>query len=200
VRFFQGAFVQLASEIGISADVIETAFWHYNEQACRGQISVDDFNRHVAERLGVPAIDWQRAYFNAIKPVEGMGGLLAWVAANYRVGLLTNIMPGFLSKLLIDGVIPNIKYDVIVDSSEVGITKPDPAIYQLAAERAGVAPNEIIFVDDERPNIIQAEKAGWHVLRFDGYETEKSIARVRDALEIAAESIPPQPRSASPQY
>jgi FMN phosphatase YigB (HAD superfamily)/DNA-binding XRE family transcriptional regulator len=185
VRFYQGAFVRLAADTGASADAIEMAYWHLNEQACLGKISVDDVNRGLAERLGVPLIDWQSAYFEAIKPVEGMKELLTWVADNYKIGLLTNIMPGFLPKMLLDGLVPNLKYDAVVDSSEVGLIKPDPAIYQLAAERAGVAPSEILFVDDERANIVEADQAGWHVLRFDGYEPEQSIARIHSALEIA---------------
>jgi FMN phosphatase YigB (HAD superfamily)/DNA-binding XRE family transcriptional regulator len=185
VRFFQGAFVQMATDLGVPADVIETAYWHYNDRACKGEISVDDFNKAMAERIGVPAVDWAHYYFNAIKPIEGMAELITWAASTYRVGLLSNIMPGFLPKMLMDKIIPNLKYDVIIDSSEVGRTKPDPAIYQLATERTGLTPGEILFVDDSRPNIMTAEEAGWHVLWFDGYDPEQSITRIRSALETA---------------
>jgi FMN phosphatase YigB (HAD superfamily)/DNA-binding XRE family transcriptional regulator len=187
VSFFQGAFVHLAADSGVPADVIETAYWHYNDQACRGEISLSDFNHALAERIGVDTIDWQHYYFEAIKPIEGMVELLTWAASNYRIGLLTNIMPGFLSRMVLDKLLPNLKYDVIVDSSEVNLIKPDPAIYQLATERSGCTPSEILFVDDSRPNIMAAEKVGWHVLWFDGYDPDQSITRIRSALEPALE-------------
>lgn len=186
VRFFQGAFVQMATDLGVPADVIETAYWHYNDQICTGKMSLEDFNAALAERIGVPAVDWQKYYFDAIKPIQGMHELLTWVAENYRIGLLSNIMPGFLSKMLLDKVLPSLKYDAIVDSSEVGLIKPDPEIYKLATERAGCEPAEILFVDDSRPNVMEAEKSGWHVLWFDGYDPDQSATRVRSALELAA--------------
>jgi 2-haloacid dehalogenase len=40
--------------------------------------------------------------------------------------------------------------DVIV-SGEVGLAKPDPAIFRLAATRFGVTPERTLFVDDSRP-------------------------------------------------
>ncbi len=188
VSFFQGAFVAMATDLGVPADIIETAFWHFNDLVCKGEISVEQFDKDLAERIGVASVDWQKYYFDAIKPISGMNELVGWVASNYQVGLLSNIMPGFLSKMLIDKLLPSVKYDVIIDSSEVGMIKPDPALYQLAIERSGCEPAEILFVDDSRPNIMAAEKAGWHVLWFDGYEPDQSAARVRAALELATEN------------
>lgn len=192
VRFFQSAFVQLASDLSVPAEAIETAYWHFNDQACSGAISVDDFNKGMAERLGVASVDWQRYYFGVLKPIDGMADLIRWAAETYRVGLLTNIMPGFLAKMMLDGLVPNLPYDAVVDSSEVGLTKPDPAIYQLATERAQCEPHEVLFIDDSRPNIMAAEKLGWHVLWFDDYDVEQSIGRVRSALELPT-STPDQP-------
>ncbi len=52
-------------------------------------------------------------------------------------------------------------FDVIVDSSEVGLRKPDPAIYELALERiGGVAPESALFLDDHPNNVRAAERLG----------------------------------------
>ncbi|WP_410814346.1 HAD family hydrolase [Micromonospora sp. 067-2] len=40
------------------------------------------------------------------------------------------------------------RFDVAVFSCDVGLAKPDPAIYRLAAERLGVGPVECVFVGD----------------------------------------------------
>ena len=54
--------------------------------------------------------------------------------------------------------------DDIVYSHEVRLRKPDPAIYTLTAERLGVAPHEILFLDDVVANADAARRAGWHAV------------------------------------
>ena len=51
-------------------------------------------------------------------------------------------------------------FDAVVISSEVGLRKPDPAIFLLAAERVGVPPTECVFVDDLLPNAEAAKAVG----------------------------------------
>ena len=82
------------------------------------------------------------------------------------------------------GLLPDIPYDAIVDSSQVKAIKPEVEIYEVGARMAGVEPQQILFVDDGRMNIMAAEKLGWHVLWFDDYRPEESQARVRQALEF----------------
>ncbi len=52
--------------------------------------------------------------------------------------------------------------DDIVYSHEVGLAKPDPAVYALTAERLGVEPGEIAFLDDVPANVEAACATGWH--------------------------------------
>jgi putative hydrolase of the HAD superfamily len=51
-------------------------------------------------------------------------------------------------------------FDAVVDSSEVGVRKPDPAIYRLTAERLGVEPAACAFLDDHPGNVAGAIAAG----------------------------------------
>lgn len=55
--------------------------------------------------------------------------------------------------------------DVVV-SGEVGVAKPDARAFQIACERAGMAPRDLLFVDDFRPNVEAAESHGFHVHHF----------------------------------
>lgn len=185
VHFYHGAFSQLALDIAVPADLIETAFWHFNDEVCKGAMSLSDFNTQFSERLGVPVIDWAKYYLDAVQPVQEMQDLLAWAVQYYKVGLLTNIMPGFLAAMQDRGILPRLDFDVIVDSSEVGVIKPDQRIYEIAQERAQQAPNEILLIDDSRTNVMAAERLGWHVLWFDYARPTESVANVREALSPA---------------
>lgn len=185
VHYYQQAFSSVANDFGLQLDAVETAFWHFNDEVCAGSLSVSDFNKKFAERIGVDQIDWIPYYLEAVKPINQMHEVIIWAADNYRVGLLTNIMPTVLSALREAGKIPDIAYDAIVDSSAVGVIKPDPHIYKIAQERAGVPAEEILLVDDSRPNLTPAEKQGWHVLSFDDANADSSADRIRQNIEPA---------------
>jgi 8-oxo-dGTP diphosphatase/putative hydrolase of the HAD superfamily len=188
VRFFHRAFTHLSQVTGAPADIVETTFWHYNDLVCRGEMDLAAFNRKLEQELRTEQpIDWQSYYLESIEPIPVMQELVGWAAQRYRIGLLTNIMPGFIDEMLKHGLLPGLPYDAIIDSSKVGAIKPEAKIYDIATERAGCAPNEILLVDDSRINLMAAEKQGWHVLWFDDYRPDESVMRVRSALEPAAE-------------
>ena len=186
LRFFHRAFSKLAVVSGQPADVVETAFWHYNDQVCRGEIGLDEFNKVLAERLHMPSLDWMSYYLEAVEPMPESRELLKWAGEYYGVGLLTNIMPGCIQEMLRRGLLPDVNYDSIVDSSVVHAIKPESRIYEIAAQQAGANPDELLLVDDSRANLMAAEKLGWHVLWFDDYRPDESAKRIRQTLEPAA--------------
>jgi 2-haloacid dehalogenase/putative hydrolase of the HAD superfamily len=66
-----------------------------------------------------------------------------------------------------------------VISGREGVIKPDPAIFRLACERFGLAPQDVLFVDDGAHNIEAARALGFHVHHFT------DPAALRPALEAA---------------
>lgn len=64
----------------------------------------------------------------------------------YRLGLLSNVSDGAAFPIVHLGL-PRL-FDEMILSHEVGLLKPDPAIFQLACERLGAAPGETMFVAD----------------------------------------------------
>jgi FMN phosphatase YigB (HAD superfamily) len=185
VHFYQRAFGLMAESTGAPADAIETAFWHYNDDVCRGIMTINDLNEKLGERLGVKNVDWQKYYLEAVEPIEQMQELLAWVSEHYKFGLLTNTMPGLVSGMRRSKKLPDLRYDTIIDSSEVAAIKPEAKIYEIAQERAGTPPSEILLIDDSRVNLMAAERLGWHVMWFDDARVEEAIDRVREALQPA---------------
>ncbi len=185
VRFFHRAFTRIAEDTGIASDIVETAFWHFNDDVCKGVMSTKEFNKAFAKRLDIPTIDWQQYYLKAVDPIKEMHELVTWVAENYRLGLLSNIGSGFVEDMRRNHLIPDVHFDAVIDSSKVGVIKPDPKIYEIAEAATGVNPEEILFVDDSRANLIPAQKRGWHVMWFNDYDSIESTERVRSSLEPA---------------
>jgi len=73
-------------------------------------------------------------------------------------------------------------FEVIVDSSAVGLRKPDPRIYRLTCERVGVTPDVAVFVDDNSDNVAAAAAVGMEVVQF-GADPWASLGVLDDILE-----------------
>lgn len=108
--------------------------------------------------------------------------LFAWFAAQRgprRTAILSNSGPGARERERhhgFEGVTDDIVY-----SHEVGLAKPDPAVYALSASRLGVEPGEVLFLDDLAVNVAAAAAEGWHaVLHVD---TPTSIRAMEQVIE-----------------
>ena len=87
-------------------------------------------------------------------------------AAGYRTGLVTNNVKEASSQWR-EMVPVDELFDVIVDSSEVGMRKPNPAIFLHALELLGVPPECAVFLDDAPGNVAGAGAAGLHGILVD---------------------------------
>ncbi|MFG2594897.1 HAD-IA family hydrolase [Streptomyces sp. NPDC048462] len=89
---------------------------------------------------------------------EAVVGLLRRVRTRMPLVLVTNATLELESDLLSLGLADFA--DHVVSSARVGVAKPDPKIYRIAAERAGVAADRCLFVDDRPENIEAAVALG----------------------------------------
>ncbi len=71
-------------------------------------------------------------------------------------------------------------FEVIVDSSEIGVRKPDPRIYEMTLAELGVPAAEAVFIDDLEMNCEAAAQLGMRAVWFQ--DTEQAIADVDAAL------------------
>lgn len=83
-------------------------------------------------------------------------------ARGLRMAVVTNNAREFADSW--KKIVPvEVLFDDIVDSSEVGVRKPNPRIYELALERLGVTdPARAVFLDDFEPNVVAARRLGLH--------------------------------------
>jgi putative hydrolase of the HAD superfamily len=71
-------------------------------------------------------------------------------------------------------------FDLVVDSSEVGIRKPEEGIYRVV-ERGLALPGEaLLFIDDQGANLKGAKRLGWQTLKYD--DTARVLAALRDVV------------------
>jgi putative hydrolase of the HAD superfamily len=105
----------------------------------------------------------RKKLWGRIQRNEEMIEAVGKIHRHYKVGLLTNNVKewGGWRDLYPTGL-----FDVVIDSSEVGVRKPDPAIYRLACEGLGVAPERASFVDDIDSNVEGARAFGLVAIQF----------------------------------
>jgi putative hydrolase of the HAD superfamily len=92
----------------------------------------------------------------------------------YRLGLVSNLYPNeatWLREFELDEC-----FDALVLSCEVGLLKPEPEIYLMAAERLGVRPQECVFVDDIPSYLAGAKRAGMTCVRINRFDSEEPYA------------------------
>ena len=56
-------------------------------------------------------------------------------------------------------------FDHVIESSKVGVRKPDPKFYELACDTAGVEPDEVVFLDDLGVNLKPARAMGMTTIK-----------------------------------
>lgn len=127
-----------------------------------GRLPEPDFERAMAERLGVTTtpslID---RLFAGSSPDEAMRMAVRRARqAGIRTGLLSNSWGTRRYPRQLLGEL----FDAVTISGEVGLRKPAPEIYALAAQRLGVAPEQCVFVDDLPFNLEPATALGMAVV------------------------------------
>jgi putative hydrolase of the HAD superfamily len=101
-----------------------------------------------------------------------------------RIGLLTNVSPGMLDLIKQKGILPDVHWDQVIDSSIERVMKPNPKIFEIAQERAGVPANEILFVDNKQSHCDAAEENGWQTFYYDSADRVKSAKELADFLSV----------------
>jgi putative hydrolase of the HAD superfamily len=151
-----------------------------------GKLSENEFEDRFAERLGLgEAADLIEDMFRGMRPCEPM---VAAVAAARAAGVRTGLVSNSWSTSHYDRDLLAELFEDVVISAEVGLHKPQPEIYLLAAKRLGEEPRRCVFVDDLRENCAGAEAVGMTaILHRDVSET---IARMEDLLGFAVPARP----------
>ncbi|HSG24996.1 MAG TPA: HAD family hydrolase [Anaerolineales bacterium] len=80
-------------------------------------------------------------------------------------------------------------FDTIVTADDVELTKPDPALFLLAADRIGVQPNEVIVLEDSSNGVRGAKRAGMFVVVVPNEITRKTDLSMADLRVEALDTI-----------
>jgi putative hydrolase of the HAD superfamily len=139
-----------------------------------------------ATRVSEAAAQWTTVTRQKLVPVDGALEVLDELRQRgLRLGLISNCSSP-VADLWGDSRFAEF-FDAVVLSADVGLCKPDPAIYRLAAERLGVEPGEALFVGDgDSGELPGAERVGMRAvgLRRPNRRLDWEGLRIRALLEL----------------
>jgi putative hydrolase of the HAD superfamily len=156
----------------LAPEVFDSHYWRHRPAYDRGAFHGDGYWREFAQSAAISLTDEQVAelikqdvtVWTATDPL-----MVDWVRRLHESGVLTGILSNMCREIR-DHMVEN--FDWLDDfhhltwSCELGISKPDSAIYSHTLEKLGVSADEALFIDDLEENVRAAEAIGLHAVLF----------------------------------
>jgi HAD superfamily hydrolase (TIGR01549 family) len=137
-------------------------------QAAEGNLDKPGFIRKSAVLLNITKVAAEEQFFLPRSHNQELVDFVVKARSKYKTALLSNIggdmMDGFFSS---DDYIK--LFDVVVLSGDVGMTKPDPAIFRLTCSKLGVPLKDTVMVDDMPETIQVVKQLGMQGIRYKDF-------------------------------
>lgn len=181
---YEGRFRKIAEAAGVSAEDVKVKVLELYKENKKGDLE-------ITKQLSVALPKWETEkeilYPDTVE-------VLKQLHEKYKIGVIANQVLGTADRLEAFGILKYI--DLVVASAEEGVAKPDRKIFDIALERANVAPDEAFMIGDRIDNdIVPAKNIGmktmWIRQGFGGFWKIQSDAELPNfiadnLLEVAS--------------
>jgi putative hydrolase of the HAD superfamily len=169
---------------GVAEEPFEKAYWAHRLDYDADILNGRTYWQTVARDTGVQFSPQQIVQLLEVDATMWMNlnpAMLAWIPqikeAGFRLGILSNMGDGVLEYLR-----PRFswleQFDHLTWSCELGVVKPDPAIYLHTIKKLNVKPEQALFIDNLQKNIVGAEAVGLRAALFENAEQlQRDLAR-----------------------
>ncbi len=190
-------------DIGGVLEIVEEPLWIHDWT----DASLDDLDSRLGYEPSAPALGhvdeagMRAAYRDALDLSESEVDLFMAQMWNWYCGALDRPLFDWATSLsgLSLGILSNsadgarreeetrygfsLVFDPVLYSHEIGLAKPDPAVFTYACERLGCSPTEVLFVDDVSVNVAAARKTGMQAILHRS--TPETIAEAERILRAS---------------
>ena len=174
----------LFQELGISGETITNIRANEMLSLGCGEISESEFWDRVSVNYGIRPVSADenllgRAFGEAITPHTPILELAKSLGeSGIKLAILSNTIEPHARALQEKGIYNG--FDYVLLSHEVGMRKPDPAIYKQTLETLKTTPEATIFVDDDPANVEVAESLGINGVVYT--DADSVIERIRSII------------------
>jgi len=161
---------------GVAEEGFDKSYWAHRLEYDGGLLNDQSYWETVARENGVKfsaAQVEQLMEQDALMWMNLNPTMLAWIPrikqAGFKLAILSN-MPRGVKEYMLDRFSWLSEFDYLTWSCDLGVVKPDPAIYIHTVKKLGVAPQQALFIDNLEKNTIGAEAAGLHANVFQNVQ------------------------------
>lgn len=169
----------IAEVIGVPSDEFKKAYWEHNALSNVENMPWEDMIAKVVKVFD-PSEETEKGVRKFVRDYEASRETNAELVALFpkfhvlglKVGILSNATIQLRQWLVQEGIAP--LADVIIISGEIGHQKPHKEAFDILFERLGLAPGQVVFVDDSPKSLEKAEEIGYIPVLFKNNEQLKS--------------------------
>lgn len=154
----------------------------WGAQALIGTITGEEMWENIGEELGLSPLErsqCEEEYWAGLWDTEFLD-YCHTLKSRYKLGIVSDAESTARKKA--KPWLNESLFDVIVFSSEVGVCKPDPKIFQRALEQLGVAASESLFIDDRERNVNGAKALGIHAIHHKN--TSQVLTAINEYISL----------------
>jgi FMN phosphatase YigB (HAD superfamily) len=157
-----------AARCGLSPQEFDEIIYNsaWGSQALVGRITGAEMWEKIGNRLGLSPVErsqCEKEYWEGVWDTEFLN-YCQLLKSRYKLGVVSD--GESTAREEVKPWINESLFDVIVFSSEVGVCKPDPKIFQCALEQLQIKASETLFIDDREKNINGAKAFGMHAVHY----------------------------------
>ena len=182
---YDDVFKKVCFEFNLDRDKFRNFYNNFVLEMDVGKENVPGFWSQCVEYFGLKnASDYNLAKswvsdYKIIKPVFDM---MHSLEGKINMGIISNIHADVWWAAFDGGWVPKVTYKEILLSSDLGLMKPEKRIYEIAQNRAGVNPEEILFVDDKEENLVIPSQMGWKTVQFEQFNSLDGVEKIKSFL------------------
>jgi putative hydrolase of the HAD superfamily len=174
----------IADAFGVSSNLIGEILKENIDQFRKGKLSENQLWQIISEKLNKPiptnADDlWRRDFRKKLKISKRMINFVRFLKErNVKVAVLSNNIKPYVEIIRQAGGYD--EFPIVVNSCDVGYSKPQPEIYQLVIDQLKTDPKNILFLDDKLENLTIAKQFGIKTLLIT--DPENQIVQIRKLI------------------
>jgi len=178
-------FKAAALEQNIPHELIDKTFDKYETEITTGKITPQQLYLNCLDNNTLKAnknYNFMDAWLRDYGRIQPTFDLIPLLKKHYKVGLFSNIYKEMVPEMIKRSLIPNINYDYIFLSCEIGLQKPNTEIYKHILTTTKLQPHELFFIDDRDDYLIPAKKLGWYTYKFVREKPVESVEKLKELL------------------
>ena len=167
------------NDLKLTPEEIEAKVKDIHEKYYRGAVSAEEFWRHVADFFklnGITAREVTSAYLSSHQLYPEILLLAKTLKPAYTTSLLSNLTKEMMEHIVETYQLTDVFHDLIF-SNNIGLLKPETAMFEMALKHNKAVPAETVFIDDSKKNVAAAQELGMHGILFVSPEQCKDELR-----------------------